>query len=178
MTAANKTETKSTAKAAADANHNAAKPAAVNEDALKTAEAFADATREQFESAMKNITEASEEWRKHADALGAELRERFEQNQKRVADVNAELVDAAQAEAAEAVQFATDLARAKTFADAAELHRGYWTKLFETRIERARTLTGTTVDVARDAMTPSKTDFGTIFDGKAFEAFFRFPVKA
>lgn len=177
MTAAAKTETKTAAKTAADTAGYAVKTAVVNEDAFKSFENLADAAREQFETAMKTFTGASEEWRKQSEALSAEMRERFEKNQKLVAAANAELVEAARTETADAVQFVNDLARARTFADAIEIQRGYWTKLFESRIEQARAITGTAVDVARDSVAPAKTEFGAFFNGKAFEEFFRFPTK-
>lgn len=164
MTAAVKTETRPAAKPAAKPAEKAAatvEPAALNDDALKSFETFADATREQFETTMKNFAGASEEWRRQTDAFGAEMRRRLERNQKRVADANAELVEAARTETADAVQFVNDLSKAKSFADALEIQRGFWTKTFDARIERARALTETAVDVARDSLAPPKTQVGS-----------------
>ncbi len=169
-----KTATK-TAKPNGDATVKSA-PAA--NDAFMTAESFTKAAQEQFETLMGAFTGNADEVRGKVTEIAEEMRGRFEKTSKRVADVNAGLVEAARTETADAVQFANDLAKAKTFADALEIQRGYWTNLFETRMERARELTEVSVEAARENLTPVQGDFTPVFDVKAFESFFRFPAKA
>lgn len=176
--ATRKTAAKTTAKTTAKTADTAVKSALVNEDAFQTAETFTKAAHEQFETFMSSFTGNADEVRGKVEELAEEMRDRFEKTRKRVADVNAGLVEAARTETADAVQFANDLAKARTFADALEIQRGYWTNLFETRMERARELTEASVETARENLTPVNGGFTPVFDAKAFEGFFRFPAKA
>ncbi|WP_411817523.1 phasin family protein [Hyphococcus sp. DH-69] len=131
--------------------------------------------KEQFESMMESFGENLEEARAKNEELAEELQARFKSSQERVNETNAFLMEAAQEEVSETVQFASDLTNAKSFADALTIQQSYWKKLFENRIERARELTETTVETARETMTPVEVPFANF---KSFEKFFAFPVKA
>ena len=147
-------------------------------NAFETAGEFAENAQEYFSEFLANFTDASEDLREQAEDITADVRARFEKQQQLAADVNAELVEAAKSEVSDAVQFASDLGKAKTFADALEIQQAYWTNLFETRTSRTQDLTAKSVDAAKEAFAPFKTDFAGAFDTSAFEKFFRFPAKA
>ncbi len=157
-----------------------AKKTAANTEtnAFDTVGEYAENAQEYFSEFLTNMTDAAEDLREQAEDLTADVRERFEKQQKLAADVNAELVEAAKSEVSDAVQFASDLGKAKTFADALEIQQAYWTNLFETRVARSQDLTAKSVDAAKAAFAPVKTDFAGAFDTSAFKKFFRFPAKA
>lgn len=136
---------------------------------------WAETAKEQFETMVSSFTGNFEEIRDQAQELAETAQERIKTAQDRAAATNARLMEAAQEEVTEAVQFASEIGKAKTFADALEVQQSYWTGLFETRMERARELTQATVDVARETMTPADMPFANM---KAFEKFFAFPSKA
>ncbi len=147
-------------------------------NAFEAAGDFAENAQEYFSEFLTNMTDAAEDMREQAEDLTADVRARFETQQKLAADVNAELVDAAKSEVSEAVQFASDLTAAKTFTDAMEIQQAYWSNLFQTRVARTQDLTSKSVDAAKEAFAPLKTDFTGTFDTSAFEKMFRFPAKA
>ena len=92
--------------------------------------------------------------------------------------VSADALTAARDEMTEAVEFANSLARAKTVADALELQRGYWTKLFETRVERARAATEASVEATREMFDPINRSFAAAFSmTPSFDKFFPFGSK-
>lgn len=148
------------------------------EEAINTAEDFSAAARDQFEAMMTTFTASTEDMREQAEEMTGEIRARFEKSQETAAKINAEIVNAAQAETADAVQFVTNLGQAKTFADALEVQQSYWTNLFETRMERTRKLTETSVEAARENFAPVKSPFTAMFDTNAFADLFRAPSKA
>lgn len=156
----------------------AEKAAKTETNAFETASDFAENAQEYYSEFLTNMTDAAEELREQAEDMTADVRARFEKQQKLAADVNAELVEAAKSEVSDAVQFASDLGKAKTFADALEVQQAYWTNLFETRVARTQDLTSKSVDAAKEAFAPFKTDVAGAFDTSAFEKFFRFPAKA
>lgn len=171
-TATKKATTKRTVKAAD-------KPEAAATDVLKTAENMTDAAREQFETVMTSFSGNFDEMREQTEEIVGEVQLRVKKTQDHIADVNSTIVEAAREEVTEAVQFANDLAKAKTFADALEIQRDYWTNLFETRMERARDMTETSVEVAREAMTPMSTNFGSMFENtNVFQNMFPMTPKA
>lgn len=147
-------------------------------DAIDNAGAFAENAQEYFSELMTKMTASSEEIREQAEEIAEDMRARFETQQKMAADVNAEIVEAAKSEVSDAVQFVSDLGQAKTFADALEVQQAYWTNLFETRVARTKDLTAKSVDAAKEAFAPYKTEMPTAFDMSPFEKFFRFPAKA
>ena len=159
----------------APAKKAAAKP---QNDAFETAGAFAENAQEYFSEFVTKMSDAAEDMREQAEDFAVDMRERFENQQKLAADVNAELVEAAKSEVSDAVQFASDLGKAKTFADALEVQQAYWTNLFETRVARSQELTEKSVEAAKEAFSPFKADMPSMFDTAAFEKFFRFPAKA
>lgn len=134
-----------------------------------------DTAKQQFETVMSSFTGNFEEMRDHAQELAETTQARLKTAQERAVATNARLMEAAQEEMTEAVQFASDLGKAKSFADALQVQQSYWTNLFETRMERAREMTETTIEAARETMTPAETPFVNM---KAFEKFFAFPAKA
>lgn len=176
--ATSKTTAKTTA---AQAKEKAAETAsaAINDDAIfATADNFANAAREQMETLMTAFTGNTDELREKAEAMNEEFRARFEKTQQHVSEMNNELMEAARTEMSDAVQFANDLTQAKSVGDALEIQRGYFSKLFESRIERAREMTENSVALARETATPANGAFAPYFDPKAFEKFFPFAPKA
>ncbi len=157
----------------------AKKAAAKTDDkAFETADAFAENAQEYFSEFVTKMSDAAEDLREQTEEFAEDVRARLETQQKLAADVNAEIVEAAKSEVSDAVQFASDLGKAKTFADALEVQQAYWTNLFETRVSRTQDLTAKSVDAAKDAFAPFKGDLPTAFDMSAIEKFFRFPAKA
>lgn len=157
-----------------------AKKAAVKKDsdAFEMTGAFAENAQEYFSEFVTKMSEAAEDMREQAEDFAADMRARFESQQKLAADMNADVVEAAKTEVADAVQFASDLGQAKTFADALEVQQAYWTNLFETRVARSQELTEKSVEAAKEAFAPFQGALPTMFDTSAFEKFFRFPAKA
>lgn len=131
--------------------------------------------KDQFETMMSSFTGNFDEMREQAEDLAETAQARMKCVQDCAAKNNASLMEAAQEEMSGAVQFAQDLGKTRSFADAMALHQSYWTNLFETRMARARALTETTVETARETMTPVELPFANF---KAFEKFFAFPMKA
>jgi hypothetical protein len=173
-TAAPKTAAKRTVKPAAKKTEDAA---FANADAFKTAEEFTAKAREQFEDTMSYFADAAEDMREKTEDVTAEMRARFEKQQKIAADINTDMVEAAKSEVSDAVQFANDLGKAKTFADMLEIQQAYVANLFETRVARAQDMTAKSVEATKEAFTPMTTDFGAFFDTSAYEKMFRFPAK-
>lgn len=136
---------------------------------------WAEKAKDQFEMIMSSFTGNFDEMREQAEELAETAQARLKSVQDHAAKTNASLMEAAQEEMSEAVQFATELGKTKSFADAVSLHQSYWTNLFETRMARAQALTDATVETARENMTPVEIPFANF---KAFEKFFAFPVKA
>jgi len=136
---------------------------------------WADKAKEQFETMMSSFTGNFDDLRSHGEGLAEEVQARVKANHDRAAKTNARLVEAAKEEMTNAVQFASDLGKAKTFADALTVQQTYWTKFFETRMEHAKEITETTVEAARETMTPVEMPFANM---KAYEKFFPFSVKA
>ncbi len=176
-TATPKTTAKQTVKSTAKKAESPAAASAAG-DALKTAEDFTAKAREQFEDAMSHFADTAEDMREKAEDMTAEMRARFEKHQQMAAEMNSEFVEAAKEEISDAVQLASDLGKAKTFADAMEIQQAYWSNLFETRVARTQDMTAKTVEAAKEAFTPMATDFGALFDTSAYEKMFRFPGKA
>lgn len=131
--------------------------------------------KDQFETMMSSFTGNFDEMRGQAEELAETAQARMKCVQDCAAKTNASLMEAAQEEMSGAVQFAQDLGKTTSFADAISLHQSYWTNLFEARMARARALTETTVETARETMTPVELPFANF---KAFEKFFVFPLKA
>jgi hypothetical protein len=147
------------------------------EASFSTANVFTDAAQQQYESVVKSFTESADEFRTKAEEAAETMREGFETAQERFGAVNADMMNAAREEMTDAVEFATELARAKTVTDAFEIQRAYWTKLFDTRIERTRALTEATTTAARDSFEPFTKSMNSAFGSTAFEKFFPFAAK-
>lgn len=132
-------------------------------------------SKEQFETMMSSFGGNFEEMREQAEELAETAQARMKRVQDCAAKNNACLIEAAQEEVSSTVQYAQDLTKAKSVTDAMALHQSYWSTLFENRMARAREITETTVDTARETMTPVEFPFANM---KAFEKFFAFPAKA
>ena len=100
------------------------------EASFSTANAFTDVAQQQYETVVKTFTESADEFRAKAEEAAESMREGFETARERFGAVNADMMTAAREEMTEAVEFANELARAKTLADAFEIQHAYWTKLF------------------------------------------------
>lgn len=170
MTATKKTTAKTTTKTAEKAVSGAAN------EAFATVENMSNAARDQFENFVASMNENTEAMRDQAEEMFAVCRDNMEAAQERFQSMNTEMMEAARAEASDAVEFVNELARAKTIGDALEIQRDYWTNLFETRIERTQEMTKATVDAARDSMEPFTKSFST-FTPAGFEKFFPFAAK-
>ncbi len=123
-------------------------------DAFGAGENFAKAAQDQIETFFSAFTENAENVRTQTDDMVKAVRENFETTTERFQPVNAELMNFAREEVTDAVDFANELSRAKTMADALEIQRDYWTNLFQTRMERAREMTETTVKAAQESFEP------------------------
>lgn len=144
---------------------------------LATVENLSNAARDQFEKIAAVYAENAETFRGQAEDLMETVRGNFESARTRFNAVNADLVATAREEAAEAVDFMHNLARAKTVVDALEIQRDYWTNLFETRIERTQALTKATVEAARESFEPFSKSLSALSTNAAFEKFNPFSAK-
>lgn len=140
--------------------------------------AFAETAREQYETALKSFNENAENFRVQTEQSFASTRDGFEAAGERMRAMSADALTHAREEMTEAVDFANELARAKSINDALELQRNYWTNLFETRIERARAYTEASVEASRSAFEPLNKSFASAFAfAPAFDKFFPFASK-
>lgn len=135
-------------------------------------ESASETARAQFEQIFSAFSGQAETARDTAADLMETVRNNFETAQSRLKTVNAELMTAAREEISDAVDFANELARARTITDALEIQRGYWTKLFETRVERARGFASTSVEAARETIEPFSKTLASSFSTTSFERFF------
>ena len=172
MAAAKKSATRRVAKEVEDTIENGA------EHAFSAVASWNDAARDQYENALKSFNDSAEKFRADAEEAFAATRDGFETANERFKAVNADLMTAARVEITEAVDFANELARAKSIGDAFEIQRGYFTKLFETRTERFRTMTEASADAARAAFEPMTKSYASAFSfAPSFEKFFPFAGK-
>ncbi len=172
MAAAKKTATRRVAKTVEDTIENGA------ETSFAAANAFTDAARDQYESALRTFNDTAEKFRVDAEEAIAAAREGFDTANERMKAVNADVMTAAREEITEAVEFASELARAKSVGDAFEIQRSYYTKLFETRSERLRALTEASTDAARAAFEPMTKGYASAFSfAPSFDKFFPFSSK-
>ena len=175
------TATKTAAKKAAPAKPAITKPdtkSAETSDVMSFANAadWAETAKEQFETMMSSFTGNFEDMRAEAEDIAETTQARMKAVQDHTAKTNARLMEAAQEEMSDAVQFATDLGKAKSFADALTVQQSYWANLFENRMAHVREITESSVEAARETMTPVQTPFAA--NMKAFEKLFAFPAKA
>lgn len=169
-------ETSATAETKTETANGAAKTDWMSfSDASNWGAEWTAAAKEHFETMLASFNGDFEELRAQAEDLSEEVQARFKATQARATETNAKIMEAAKEEVSDAVQLASDLTNAKTFADALTVHQSYWTKLFETRMERARELTEATVEAARETLSPVEVPFANF---KSFEKFFAFPAKA
>lgn len=140
--------------------------------------AFGEAAREHYETALNAFNENAEKIRVQTEETLAAARVGFDAANERLRAVNADAMSAARDEMTEAVDFANELAKARSIGDALEIQRGYWTKLFETRVERARAMTQASVDATRDAFEPFNRSYASAFSfAPSFDKFFPFGSK-
>lgn len=140
--------------------------------------AFADAARDQYETALKSFNDSAEKIRVQTEETMTTARESFEAAGERMRAVSVDAMTAAREEMTEALDFANELARAKSISAALEIQRDYWTRLFETRVERARAVHEASVEATRDAFEPFNRSFTTAFSfAPAFDKFFPFGLK-
>lgn len=147
------------------------------EDAFASVETMSNAARDQFETITEAFTKNAETMRDQAEDLVEAFRGSFENARTRLQTVNTEFVNAAREETANAVDFVNELARAKSFADALEIQRGYWSNLFETRVERTRAFTNASVDAARETFEPISKSLSAFSANTAFDKFSPFSAK-
>ncbi|MEO0399318.1 MAG: phasin family protein [Pseudomonadota bacterium] len=169
------------AKPAAAKPAAADKPAgAANGDLGESAFAFSNAARDQYDTLLKSFNDNAEDAHERAHEIFEAARESFETAQSRFQEVGAEAMEAARQDMADAVDFASELSRTKTVAEAMEVQRDYWSRFFETNMERTRTMTQTTADALRDSVEPMNRSVTTAFSNAqmpAFTAFFPFASK-
>ena len=141
----------------------AASPATSPEDMMALAGAWGETARETYETAFKSFSENAEKFRAEAEESFTTARAGFEAASERLRTVSADTLVHARTEMTQAVDFANELARAKSVADALEIQRGYWTKLFETRAAQMKrateaTAAGSSATAAEDRLDPSRAD--------------------
>ena len=151
-------------------------------EANESAFAFADQAREGYETFLKQFNVNAEEFSGKTQEFVEAARASFEQTQERLRDAGAEAVETAKQDVSEAVEFAHELASAKTIADAFEIQRDYWTNFFDTRVERTRAMTQQAFDMTRETLEPMNKSFATPFASTpfampGFEKFFPFAAK-
>ncbi|HBS33735.1 MAG TPA: hypothetical protein DEA50_01475, partial [Parvularcula sp.] len=130
------------------------------------------------EAALKAFAENAETIRIQTEETLAAARVGFDAANERLRAVNADAMSAARDEMTEAVDFANELARARSIGDALEIQRGYWTKLFDTRIDRARALSEASVEATREMFAPVNRTLGAAVSmAPAFDKFFPFAGK-
>lgn len=148
------------------------------DDATAFAGVWGDAAREQYETALKTFNDNAEQFRTQTEEAVESARKGFDAANERMRVAGADAMTVAREEMTEAVDFMNDLARARTISDALEIQQGYWTKLFETRVERARAMTEASVEATREAMEPMTRNYASAFSfAPAFEKFFPFGSK-
>jgi hypothetical protein len=172
MAAAKKIATRRVAKDIEDTIENGA------ETAFATVNNWSDAARDQYETALKTFNDTAEKFRAETEEAFAAARTGFDAANERMQTVNADIMAAARDEISDAVEFANEIARAKSAADAFEIQRGYFTKLFDTRAARFRSLTEASADAARAAFEPMTKSYATAFSfAPSFDKFFPFGGK-
>ena len=172
MAAAKKTPTRRVAKDMEDTFENGA------ETAFVAVNNWSDAARDQYETALKSFNDTAEKFRADAEEAMAAARSGFDAANERIQTVNADIMNATREEISDAVEFANELARAKSAADAFEIQRGYFTKLFDTRAARFRSMTEASADAARAAFEPMTKTYATAFSfAPSLDKFFPFGGK-
>ncbi len=172
MAAAKKTPTRRVAKDIEDTIEHGA------ETAFGAVNNWSDAARDQYETALKTFNDTAEKFRAETEDALAAARDGFDAANERIKSVNADMLTATQEEITDAVAFANELARAKSAADAFEIQRDYFTKLFDTRAARFRSLTDASAEAARAAFEPMTKSYATAFSfAPAFDKFFSFGGK-
>ncbi|MBB5517288.1 phasin family protein [Amphiplicatus metriothermophilus] len=131
-----------------------AAPEIAANEAFATAGAFAETAARQYDAFLTAFNGQAEAVRENAEEFAEAARANLETIQNRARAVSADFVAAAQDETARAIDFANELVRARTVADALEIQRDYWTNLFETRLERVRKLADASVETARESFEP------------------------
>ena len=175
--------TTATRKAAPKAAATPAAAKTTKEAAPKAAETttpyFAGAVHEQIERVYSAFSVNTGEFREQADELQSALSDGLKATQEHVQATSSEFSEAVSAEFQDAIALGTSLTKVKSPTEALELQKEYWTKLYETRAERARNWTQAGIDVAQDTTTPVATAFNTLLESNknAFGAFFRAPSK-
>jgi hypothetical protein len=167
MAAAKKPTVRKTVKAA-EAAARPSKPAT---------DVFATAANDHFQSVFSAFSENAETLRGQAEEILAAVKGNVETSQSRLQSMAADIAAAAREEAADAVTFVNELARARTVADALEIQRSYWTNLFEARVERAHEMTRNSVEAARESFEPFSKTLAAMPAMSAFDRFFPFPTK-
>ena len=141
---------------------------------------FSDAARERYDALLKSFNDNAEEFQGRTQEMLDAGRESFETAQTHLQEAGSEMLEAARQDMADAVDFANELARAKTVAEAMEIQRDYWTRLFESRADRVRSMTETSMAAIRETAEPMQRTMKTAFAQPAFagfEAFFPFAKK-
>lgn len=141
------------------------------------AERVANGASEQFDSLFAAFNGNAETIRAQTEEVLDTLRANFEAAQERFAALNADFAEAAREETAEAVDFFNGLTRVTTVSEAIELHRNYWTGRFDAQLERAKSVTKTTMDAAQESFEPVAKSMSALTPKYAFDAFKAFGLK-
>ncbi|MBI1392730.1 MAG: hypothetical protein GC152_08320 [Alphaproteobacteria bacterium] len=157
-----------------------AKSAKSKHDGGETAFMFAGAARDQYETLLSAFNENAEEFQGRAREAFDASRESFETARAHLQDAGAEMMDAARQEMTDAVDFASEISRAKSVGEALEIQRDYWTRLFEGRMERTRSMAQASVEAMRETAEPIQRSMRAGFGDQGFagmSAFFPFAKK-
>ena len=143
--------------------------------------AFTDYTEEargQFETMVSTFTENAEAARAQSEEAVAAWRESFEHASEQVRAVSADAGEAVREDMAQAVDFANELARAKSMTDAMDIQREYWNNVLETNFERSKRYSEAAIDASRASMEPVTKTFEAFQSMTPnFKAFFPFSGK-
>lgn len=150
---------------------------------------FSEQARGQYDAFLKTMNENAEQFSGAAQEFVDATRTSFENAQAHAQEMSTEIVETARQDMSDAVDFANELARAKTVGDALEIQRDYWTRVFEARVERTRAATEKMAGLAREAVEPMTTAksfplpftmpmaTASGFDTDYFKSFFPFAAK-
>jgi len=148
------------------------------EAAFSIFNSFTEQARGQFESTFGSFNENIETAREQGEEAMAALRETLEINAAKTQEVSAETAELVREDFAGAVDFAQQLAGAKSVADAIEIQSTYWNGVFETGLERTQKATETFVETARASAEPMNKTFGAFSAmTPSMAAFFPFSAK-
>ncbi|MEM6537998.1 MAG: phasin family protein [Pseudomonadota bacterium] len=123
-------------------------------DVLGGAFAFSGAAKEQYETLAKAFSDNAGEFQGKTQEFLDASKESFEVMQSHMRDAGTGMITAAREDIEDAVDFANELSSAKSVTEAFDIQRDYWTRYFETRVSRARTMFSDGTTAIRETAEP------------------------